>query len=109
MATSIEKISILKDTDLGGQLNPISNNDQLRKAILGRRNCKLYTKGTFKLTEDIVNDLRIRNIKLIGLAFACLPKKIETEILNDISKMSPKKIIEEVEKNIQRNISGNFR
>lgn len=71
-------MNYVDDNSLGGQLKPIHNNCELSKAVLGRKNCYLYTVGTFKVNEQNLYDLKIRNIKLVGLAFAQLkykPKK----------------------------------
>lgn len=54
---------------LGSLNNPVSNNHQLRKAIIGRQNCIIYTKGTFKIDDDILEDLTIKNIRLLGVGY----------------------------------------
>lgn len=101
------KMTILADHSLGGQLNPVSNNYQLRQAITGRSNCYVYTKGTFNITEDILQDLKIKNIKLVGLAFAYLTKEIEKVVLNGTSDMTPKGLLVELERESKK--YGNIR
>lgn len=58
MKVNIEKTTIAKDCDLGGELNPVSNNDELKIAVLGRKNCYIYTKNTFKVTEENLYELK---------------------------------------------------
>lgn len=65
----------IEDRCLGGELNPVSNNRELRQAVLGRENCYVYTKGTFYVSEENLFELETRNIKLIGIEFAFLSKK----------------------------------
>lgn len=83
-------MNYIKENDLGGQLKPIHSNYELSKAVLGRKNCYLYTVGTFKVNEQNLYELKTRNIKLIGLAFAQLkykpkkkPKKANINIIID--------------------------
>ena len=83
-----ETITIVKDRDLGGQLNPVSNNQELLIAMAGRRNCCIYTKGTFQVTKVNLYELKIRNIKLIGLAFTSFSKKLEKAVLNGTSDIT---------------------
>ncbi len=71
-------MTYVNDNSLGGKLKPIHNNIELTKAMKSRRNCCLYTVGTFPINEENLYTLKISNIKLIGLAFARLkfkPKK----------------------------------
>ena len=49
--------------------------------MLGRRNCVIYTVGTFEITEENLYTLKIKNIKLVGLAFAKLQYKPNKEKL----------------------------
>lgn len=77
----VVNMNYLSDNSLGSQLNPIHNNIELTKAMKGRRNCYLYTIGTFQVNEDNLNTLKIRNIKLVGLAFAKLKYKSNKEKL----------------------------
>ncbi len=63
-------MNYLSDNSLGGQLKPIHNNIELTKAMKGRRNCYLYTVGTFQVNKENLDTLKINNIKLVGLAFA---------------------------------------
>lgn len=60
---------------LGSQLKPIHDNIELKQAMQGRKNCCLYTVGTFKINEQNYYELKLRNIKLVGLAFAQLKYK----------------------------------
>jgi len=55
---------------LGTEENPIHNNQELSKAIIGKNNCCLYTVGTFKVNEENLYQLEKRKIKLIGLMVA---------------------------------------
>lgn len=107
MVDSIEEITIVKDNDLGGQLNPVSNNQELLKAILGRKNCYIYTKGTFQLTEQNLYELKVRNIKLVGISFAYFLKEKEKVVLSGTSDISPKALMEELSKAEKRYINGN--
>lgn len=63
-------MNYVSDNSLGGQLKPVHNNIELTKAMKGRRNCYLYTVGTFPINEENLYTLKISNIKLVGLAFA---------------------------------------
>lgn len=63
-------MNYVSDNSLGGQLKPIHNNIELTKAMKGRRNCYLYTVGTFPINEENLYTLKTSNIKLVGLAFA---------------------------------------
>lgn len=101
------KMTILADSSLGGELNPVSNNNDLRKAITGRSNCYIYTKGTFTIDRDILQDLKIKNIKLIGMAFAYFTKEIKKVVVNGISDITPKGIMSELSKAEKRYINGN--
>lgn len=65
----------VSENSLGGELKPIHNNYELSKAIIGRKNCHLYTVGTFTISEKNLYELKIRNIKLVGLLFAQLKYK----------------------------------
>jgi hypothetical protein len=49
---------------LGSPNNPVSSNNELKKVIKGRQNCVIYTRGTFKIDDDILEELTIRNIQL---------------------------------------------
>lgn len=69
----------VNDDELGSQLRPVHNNSELTNAIQGRRNCYLYTVGTFQVNEQNYYDLKLRNIKLVGLAFAQLKYKPSKE------------------------------
>lgn len=68
---------ITRDIFLGSELNPVSNNRELRLAVTGRKNCYIYTKGTFSLTRENLQELKIRNIKLVGIAFAHYKRRKE--------------------------------
>lgn len=72
-------MNYVSDNILGGQLKPVHNNIELTKAMKGRRNCYLYTVGTFQVNEQNYYDLKLRNIKLVGLAFAQLKYKPSKE------------------------------
>lgn len=75
-------MNYLNDYSLGGQLKPIHNNTELTKAMKGRRNCYLYTVGTFQVNKENLYTLKISNIKLVGLAFAKLKYKSKKEKLS---------------------------
>lgn len=68
-------MNCVDDNSLGGQLNPVHNNFELKKAMFNRKNCVIYTVGTFKIEEQNLYELEIRNIKLVGLAFAQIKYK----------------------------------
>lgn len=74
-------MNYLSDNSLGGQLKPVHNNIELTKAMKGRRNCCLYTVGTFQVNDENLHILKISNIKLVGLAFAKLKYKPKKEKL----------------------------
>lgn len=67
------------DNVLGGQLRPIHNNIELTMAMQRRKNCHLYTVGTFQVNNQNYIELKERNIKLVGLTFAQLKYKPSTE------------------------------
>lgn len=68
-------MNCVDDNSLGGQLNPVHNNFELKKAMFSRKNCVIYTVETFKIEEQNLYELEIRNIKLVGLAFAQMKYK----------------------------------
>lgn len=88
----------VNDDELGSQLRPVHNNSELTNAIQGRKNCYLYTVGTFQVNEQNYCELKLRNIKLIGLAFAQLKYKPSKQnqqgrkavniIIDELSKIS---------------------
>lgn len=92
-------MEIINDHQLGGALNPVTNNYQLRQAITGRKNCIIYTKETFKIDLDNLESIRIRNIRLEGLAFAYLLKEVEKSVLKGTSDITPKGLLSELNKN----------
>lgn len=63
-------MNYVNDNSLGSQLKPVRNNRELEKAIFGRKNCVIYTVGTFEIEKSNLMALEFKNIKLIGLAFA---------------------------------------
>ena len=69
----------VNDNELGSQLRPVHNNSELTNAIQGKRNCYLYTVDTFQVNEQNYYELKLRNIKLVGLAFAQLKYKPSKE------------------------------
>lgn len=79
------KKNIIEDTDLGGVLNPISNNQELKLALKsdveGPYNTVIFTKGTFQVDNNNLAKMQERNIVLLGEAFATLSKNIEKHIL----------------------------
>lgn len=56
-------------SDLGTRTNPVSNIQELRKVITGRRDCIIYTKGILDLTDDIKIYLEISHIKLAAVGY----------------------------------------
>ena len=74
-----------ESNELGDELNPVSNNEELSIAILGKSNCIIYTKGTFSISEENYIHLKEQNILLIGIAFLRLGKAIE-KTSNDFLK-----------------------
>lgn len=65
----------IDDNILGGKLRPVRNNHELTKAMYGRKNCIIYTVGTFKIREENILLLELKNITLVALAFAQLKHK----------------------------------
>ena len=63
-------MNYIDNNNLGSQLKPVRNNRELEKAIFGRKNCVIYTIGTFEIEKSNLMVLESKNIKLIGLAFA---------------------------------------
>lgn len=84
------------DNVLGGQLRPIHNNIELSMAMQRRKNCHLYTVGTFQVNNQNYIELKERNIKLVGLAFAQLKYKPLKEKQQD--RKSVNIIIDELSK-----------
>lgn len=81
-------MNCVSDNNLGSQLKPIHNNLELTKAMKGRRNCCLYTVGTFQVNEENLYTLKISNIKLVGLAFVPVqfkPRKKKKQITKPIN------------------------
>lgn len=91
-------MEIINERQLGGSLNPVTNNYELRQAITGRRNCIIFTKGTFKIESDNLEGIRSRNIQLKGLAFAYFLKEVEKAVLNGTSNITPKGLLSELNK-----------
>lgn len=48
----------IDDDVLGGQSRPIHNNFELTNAMQGRKNCFLYTVGTFQVNNQKYNDVK---------------------------------------------------
>lgn len=86
----------IDDDVLGGQLRPIHNNFELTNAMQGRKNYFLYTVGTFQINNQNYIELKERNIKLVGLAFAQLKYKPLKEKQQD--RKSVNIIIDELSK-----------
>lgn len=42
----------IRDKFLGSELTPVSNNRELKQAVMGRKDCYIYTKGTFQITKE---------------------------------------------------------
>lgn len=88
-------MNTIDDNKIGGQLHPIKDNKELSCAICGRKNCVLYTIGTFQISDRNLFELKLRNIKLVGLAFAYIKKDVKKKnqqkkldiIVDEISKM----------------------
>lgn len=57
----------MKMNSLGSQLNPARNNNDIRKALIGRRYGIIYTLGTFKIDHDVLLELEIHNVKLLAV------------------------------------------
>lgn len=72
-------MNTIDDNKIGGQLHPIKNNKELSCAIVGRRNCILYTVNTFRISDRNLIGLKEKNIKLVGLAFAIMKHKDKKE------------------------------
>lgn len=86
----------IDDDVLGGQSRPIHNNFELTNVMQGRKNCFLYTVGTFQVNNQNYIELKERNIKLVGLAFAQLKYKPLKEKQQD--RKSVNIIIDELSK-----------
>lgn len=54
---------------LGSQLNPCKSIKELLQAMTGRKNCTIYTMGTFYLETDILKELELRNITLYAVGY----------------------------------------
>lgn len=57
------------DDYLGSKNNPCKSVEEISKAIKGRKNCIIYTKGIFELNKMILCELNLRNIKLCGVSY----------------------------------------
>lgn len=95
----------IRDKFLGSELNPVSNNRELKQAIMGRKDCYIYTKGTFQITKENLYELKIRNIKLVGLAFASFSTKIEKVDLKSTSNIAFRGSVSERNKSEKRYIN----
>lgn len=96
----------IRDKFLGSELNPVSNNRELKQAIMGRKDCYIYTKGTFQITKENLYELKIRNIKLVGLAFSSFSPKIEKVDLKVVGNIIPKGLVSELNQFEKRYING---
>lgn len=94
------------DCALGGKLNLVSNNRELRQAVIGRRNCNIYTKGTFQISKENLFELEIRNIKLVGLSFARFSKEQEKVDLKVDDNIISKGFVSELNQFEKRYING---
>ena len=54
---------------LGSKNNPCQDDKEILAAIMGRRDCTIYTRGTFKINELVQSELKLRNIKLCGIGY----------------------------------------
>lgn len=57
---------------LGTKENPCRNNYEIAKIIREMINCKIYTLNTFEISEENLEQAKVRNIIFIGLAAAYL-------------------------------------
>ena len=87
----------MKENELGSELNPIKNNFELKQAIIGRENCTIYTVNTFKVDEENIAELKLRNITLIGIAFATV-KNIPKTMPNIKNQNLKNTIVDEINK-----------
>ena len=62
-------MTYVNDNSLGGKLKPIHNNIELTKAMKSRRNCCLYTVGTFPINEENLYTLKINLNKVYKVGF----------------------------------------
>ncbi len=53
--------------NLGSQQNPARNNDEIRKALIGKRYGVIYTLGTFKIDQDVLLELEFHSVKLLAI------------------------------------------
>lgn len=66
-------IKINERAGRGTQEHPCRDIREVQTAIIGRTNCHIYTYGTFKTIPTSLNEeLKSRNIKLVGLAVATI-------------------------------------
>ncbi len=101
------KRTIIKDTDLGGVLNPVSNNQELKEAlgsdIEGPYDTIIFTKGTFEIDNNNLSKLQERRITLLGEAFITLHKSIEKHML-EVTGPKPKGLMSLIENDMKQYI-----
>lgn len=56
---------------------PFRDLRELRSGIIGRTDCTLYTYGTFNIPEDVLEEIKERNIILEGMAVAFIEPALE--------------------------------
>lgn len=68
---------------LGSKENPCRNNREIDKIMRGMLNCKIYTLNTFEISEENLEQAKVRNIIFIGLAAAYLKTPTMTKAMAD--------------------------
>lgn len=117
MISPKEIMKFVHSNELGGKNNPISNENDLLKAIQNKKNCCMYTKGTFLLPQCILSELEFRNIELFGENYLTFSKQLEKEILEGNTKndMIPAGMLKVIVKDVkptsgfQVNKNNNFK
>ncbi len=104
------KETIIKDTDLGGVLNPVSNNQELKQAlgsdIEGPYDTIIFTKGSFEIDNNNLAKLQERRIELFGEAYATFAKNFEKQILEGDVTIEPKGLMSLLNENKGKYING---
>lgn len=104
------KKTIIKDTDLGGVLNPVSNNQELTQAlgldIEGPYDTIIFTKGTFEIDNNNLEKLQKRHISLLGEAYITFVKNFRKLMIEGTSTIEPKGLMTLLSENDRKYING---
>lgn len=68
---------------LGTIENPCKNNYEIKKIIIGMKDCKIFTLSTFEISEENLQQAKTRNIEFVGLAVAYWKIPTVTQALAD--------------------------